>query len=98
MSDFNSPNFHFKVNSDNYLVNCYKYMAKAKIIHFLFILIEIFMNIFQEIELDLKNASSDKIKLDLNYLRKITNAFDKISIIVKSSKSSSCIERIVIPV
>ena len=83
MSDFNSPNFHFKVNSDNYLVNCYKYMAKAKIIHFLFILIEIFMNIFQQIELDLKNASSDKIKLDLNYLRKITNAFDKISIIVK---------------
>jgi hypothetical protein len=58
-------------------------MAKAKAIHFLFLLIEIFMNIFQEIELDLKNASSDKIKVDLNYLREITVVFDKISIIVK---------------
>ena len=83
MSDFYSPKFQMQINSDNYLVNCYKYMAKAKTIHFLFIIIEIFMNFFQEIELDLKNANSDKIKLDLNYIRKITIAFDKISIIVK---------------
>ena len=83
MSDFYSPRFRIEINSDNYLVNCYKYMAKAKTIHFLFLLIEIFMNIFQEIELDLKNASSDKIKVDLNYLREITVVFDKISILVK---------------
>ena len=83
MSEYYSPKFHFDINSDNYLVNCYKYIAKAKTIHFLFILIEIIMNVFQEIELDLKNASSDKNKLDLNYLRKITVAFDKISTIVK---------------
>ena len=84
MSDFYSPKqFQIEINSDNYLVNCYKYMTKSKTIHFLFIIIEIFMNYFQEIELDLKNVSSDKIKLDLNYIRKITIAFDKISILVK---------------
>ena len=83
MSDFYSRKFQIKINSDNYLVNCYKYMAKSKAIHFLFIIIEIFMNIFQEIELDLKNASSEEIKIDLNYIRKITIIFDKISIIVK---------------
>ena len=83
MSDLYSPKFQIEINSDNYLVNCYKSIAKTKAIHFLFILIEIFMNFFQEIELDLKNVSSDEIKLDLNYIRKITIAFDKISIIVK---------------
>ena len=83
MSDFYSSKFQIEINSDNYLVNCYKSIAKTKAIHFLFILIEIFMNFFQEIELDLKNVSSDEIKLDLNYIRKITIAFDKISMIVK---------------
>jgi len=83
MPVFFYPKFYSEINSDNYLVNCYKNIAKAKTIHFLFILIEIFMNIFQEIELDLKNASSEKIKLDLNFIRKITILFDKISIIVK---------------
>ena len=83
MSDLYSPKFQIEINSDNYLVNCYKYIAKSKAIHFLFILIEIFMNFFQEIELNLKNVSSDQIKLDLNYIRKITIAFDKIAIIVK---------------
>ena len=83
MSDFYSPKFQIEINSDNYLVNSYKCMSKSKTIHFLFLLIEIFMNTFQEIEIDLKNISSDKIKHDLNYIRKITIIFDKISIIVK---------------
>ena len=83
MFDSVIPKTYNEINSDNYLVNCYKYIAKSKAIHFLFILIEIFMNFFQEIELNLKNVSSDQIKLDLKYIRKITIAFDKIAIIVK---------------
>ena len=39
------------IRNDNYLVNAYKHLIKAKFVHFIFSLIEIFLNIFQELNI-----------------------------------------------
>ena len=67
----------------NYLVNSYKTLTKVKSIHFLFILIEIMINIFQELEIFFKVFYSEEIPYGLNYITKIINLFDKLSIKVK---------------
>jgi len=84
MSRFFSPNIYRKIiNCDNYLVNSYKHLTKVKSIHFLFILIEIMINIFQELEIFFKVLYSEEIIYGLNFITKISNHFDKLSIKVK---------------
>ena len=39
------------IRNDNYLVNAYKHLIKAKFVHFIFSLIENFLNIFQELNI-----------------------------------------------
>ena len=83
MSGFFSPNIYKLINYDNYLVNSYKHLTKVKSIHFLFILIEIMINIFQEIEIFFKVFCSEEIHYSLNYISEISNHFDKLPIKVK---------------
>lgn len=83
MSAFLSPSIYKIINCDNYLVNSYKLVTKAKSIHFLFILIEIMINIFQELEIFFKVFYSEEIHYGLNFITKISNYFDLLSIKVK---------------
>ena len=83
MSGFFSPNIYKLINYDNYLVNSYKHLTKVKSIHFLFILIEIMINIFQELEIFFKVFCSEEIHYSLNFISKISNHFDKLSIKAK---------------
>ena len=83
MSGFFSPNIYKLINCDNYLVNSYKHLTKVKSIHFLFILIEIIINIFQELEIFFKVFYLEEIQFGLNYITKLSNHFDKLSIEVK---------------
>ena len=83
MSRLFSPSIYKIINSDNYLVNSYKNLTKVKTIHFLFILIEIMINIFQELEIFFKVLYAEEIPYGLNYITKILILFDKLSIKAK---------------
>ena len=83
MSEANIHNIYNKINPDNYLVNCYKHLTRIKLIHFIFILIEMLLNTLQELEIFLKNFNSQEIKVQINYISNITNLFNKLEIVVK---------------
>ena len=83
MSETNIHKIYNKINSDNYLVNCYKHLTRIKLIHFIFILIEMLLNTLQELEIFLKNFNSQEIKVQINYISKIINLFNKLEIVVK---------------
>ena len=83
MSDYKIPSIYNKISSDNYLINSYNHLTRRKSIHFLFIIIEMLINILQEIETFLRGFSSEKIKTDLNYISYITSNFDKLHIVFK---------------
>ena len=51
MSDSEIPDINKKIASNNYLSNCYKYLIREKIIHFLLIIIEILLNTIQELDI-----------------------------------------------
>ena len=51
MSEREIPDIYTKVISNHYLSNCYKYLIKSKVIHFLLILIEILLNTIQELDI-----------------------------------------------
>ena len=51
MKDDDIPEKYFDLRNNNYLVNAYKHLLKAKIVHFIFSLIEIFLNIIQEMNI-----------------------------------------------
>ena len=51
MSDPQIPDINKKITSNNYLSNCYKYLIRAKIIHFLLIIIELLLNTIQELDI-----------------------------------------------
>ena len=86
MSDLITSKIRNAINSDNYLINCYINLTNIKNIHFLFILIEIFLNLFQELELfindfSLENATKKKFILNYNFL--LIYYFNKIPQIAK---------------
>ena len=81
MSDFYFPKIYKKINSDNYLINCYNHLTKIKTIHFIFISMEMLINFFQEFEIFFNIFSSDEFRL--SYISKITHLFDKIPISIK---------------
>ena len=51
MKDDDIPEKYFDLRNNNYLVNAYKNLLKAKIVHFIFSLIEFFLNIIQEMNI-----------------------------------------------
>lgn len=57
MSDGEIPDIYIKVISNHYLSNCYKYLIRSKIIHFLLILMEILLNTFQEMDIIFRDFS-----------------------------------------
>ena len=86
MSEIEIPLISKKINSNNYLVNSYRVLTRSKIIHFLFILIEIILNIFQELEIFIRGFKLENINkknTGLNYVSFITNNFDKLEINIK---------------
>ena len=86
MSDLITSKIRNAINSDNYLINCYINLTNIKSIHFLFILIEIFLNLFQELELfinDFSLENATKKKFILNYNSLLIYYFNKIPQIAK---------------
>ena len=51
MLEKNNNSISKKIKIDNYLSNSYRELIRSKIIHFLFLLIEIFSLLLQEIDL-----------------------------------------------
>jgi len=74
------------INSNNYLLNSYRLLTRSKTIHFISILIEMMINIFQEIELFYRGYKRDKneiIFLGFSFILFINNAFDSLKAIIK---------------
>ena len=86
MSNFETPKISKEINSDNYLLNCYLNLTKIKEIHFLFILIEILLNIFYELEIFIRGFQFQKIseqKNRLNIFLSMTNIFQQVPKLIK---------------
>ena len=86
MSDFENPIFSGKINSNNYFINCYTHLSRIKGIHFLFILIEILLNIFYELETflgDFHLLKTQKNKKELNIASFIANKCAQIPLVIK---------------
>ena len=86
MPDLIIPDIYQNINLDNYLINCYDSLTTIKLIHFIFIFIEIFLNIFQGVEIFIilyKSENIIKINTELNYISFLTNLFDKMPSILK---------------
>ena len=66
-----------EIKSDNYLVNCYKNLLRSKSLYFIFILIEMVLNIIEELETFIDGFNSQTSQNKLNYISYITNKFDK---------------------
>jgi len=84
------PKINQKIYSDNYLLNCYNHLIKKKEIHFLFIFIEIALNIFHELEIfingfKLNSSINNKIiALNINKFLKKISIIDKLLIVISS--------------
>ena len=85
-SDTENLQIYKKINRDNYFSNSYIHLTKIKEIHFLFILIEILLNIFEELETFLRGFNSENITKNdtgLNYFSFIINNFDSLPAVIK---------------
>ena len=85
MSNLEMQKIFKEVNSDNYLINSYLSLTRIKIIHFLFIFIEIALNSMQELEIFLRGFKIENIlkkNAGLNYLSYITDTFRKLPIVI----------------
>jgi len=74
------------INSNNYFLNSYRLLTRSKIIHFISILIEIIINIFQEIEIFHRGYKKENIERKLwhlNLISKINDTFDNLKTYVK---------------
>ena len=81
MSDIEIIKIDKKINSDNYFINCYKNFIRTKLAHFLFILIEILLNVLQELEVFIRGFKSENISkknTGLNFISLLTNIFNKL--------------------
>ena len=81
MSSFEISKIDKNINSDNYLINCYENLLRAKVVYFLFILIEILLNILQELEIFIRGFNAENItkkNLGLNFVSLLNNVFDKL--------------------
>ena len=59
MSSIEISKIDKNINSDNYLINCYENLIKIKVVHFLFILIEILLNALQELEVFIRGFNAE---------------------------------------
>ena len=61
MSDLENLKISKIINRENYFINSYKNLTRIKFIHILSVLIEIFLNIFLELEIILRGFKSENI-------------------------------------
>ena len=84
MSDGEIPDIYAKVKSNHYLSNCYKYLIRSKIIHFLLILIEILLNTIQELDIIFRDYNpanqneSTLLSFILSFIKLINDRIPKI--------------------
>ena len=67
------------INSNNYFLNSYRLLTRSKTIHFISILIEIILNIFQEIEIFYREYNIENIEKKIwgfNIVSVLNNIFD----------------------
>ena len=79
MSEFKAPKHYKLINSENYLINSYLSLTRIKAIHFLFIFIEILLNIFLELDIFVKGfkmGNTSKANFNFNIISIIKNKFD----------------------
>jgi hypothetical protein len=79
MSEFKAPKQYELIYRDNYLINSYLSLTRIKAIHFLFIFIEILLNILQELEIfakGFKAGNISKIDINFNIISTIRNKLD----------------------
>ena len=79
MSDSDIKNIYKKITSNNYLSNCYRQLTTSKIIHFIFILIEILLNLLHELDIFLRDFIYDNGELEINKLSLISYITIKIN-------------------
>ena len=75
MSDIENLKINKIINHDNYFINSYKSLTRIKFVHIFFAIIEIFLNIFLELEIILRGFKTEnmtKINTGLNYVSFIT--------------------------
>jgi len=86
MSDLENLKISKIINHENYFINSYKSLTRIKFIHIFFAIIEIFLNIFLELEIILRGFKTEnmtKINTGLNYVSFITNNFKRINEIIR---------------
>jgi len=86
MSDIENLKIYKIINQDNYFINSYKILTRIKFIHIFFAIIEIFLNIFLELEIILRGFKTEniaKINTGLNYVSFITNNFRRINKLIR---------------
>ena len=74
------------INSNNYFLNSYRLLTRSKTIHFISILIEIIINIFQEIEIFYRDYRIDNIEKKIwgfNIVSILNNIFDNLKSSIK---------------
>ena len=81
MCDSDLETIYKKISLINYLSNSYRYLIKAKTIHFILILIEILLNIIQELDIFIKDFNQDNKEINsnkLNFISFITLKYNKL--------------------
>ena len=74
------------IKSNHYLSNCYRHIINSKIIHFFIIIIEVALNVFQELDIILRDFSGlyeDARFKKFNYINSIITEFNKLSNFIK---------------
>ena len=83
MNDMEIPKIYKEINSDNYLINCYRNITRTKPIHFFLILIEVLLILFQELEIYLGRFNNYENKNKFLNISYIAKRFDKLHANVK---------------
>jgi len=85
MPEFKRSKKYRIIKNDNYFINSYLSLTRAKSVHFLFIFIEIFLNLFQELDIFAKGfklVDISKIEFNYNIITLITSKLEKLSPLV----------------
>ena len=71
------------INSNNYFLNSYRLLTRSKTIHFISILIEIMINIFQEVEIFYREYNIENKIWGFNIVSALNNIFDNLKNSIK---------------
>ena len=85
MKDSEIPSSYYSLYNNNYLANCYKYLVRSKFLHFLAILLETLLNIFQELHIYMKDyePKKDEYKIFFDFFQITSEKFQNLSSLIK---------------